>query len=146
MNPRMTNPSYQQRTNYVNKTITIAPPLILPTKYITETPSNYSYQTNHYSTAAYLYYYLMRVNPFTNMMIKFQSGNFDLPDRQYFDIKETINLCQYLSNNRELLPELYSLPEAYLNLNDNDFGKQKQGVLFSHMPMILFNFVILSRI
>ena len=85
-------------------------------------------QTNHYSTAAYLYYYLMRVNPFTNMMIKFQSGNFDLPDRQYFDIKETINLCQYLSNNRELLPELYSLPEAYLNLNDNDFGKQKQGV------------------
>ena len=85
-------------------------------------------QTNHYSTSAYLCFYLMRVNPFTNMMIKFQSGNFDIADRQYFDIKQTINLCQYLSNNRELLPELFSIPEVYLNLNDNDFGKQKQGI------------------
>ena len=83
---------------------------------------------NHYSTSAYMCFYLMRTNPFTNMMIRFQSNCFDVPDRQYFDIKQTLNLCQNLSNNREMIPELYSIPETYINLNDNDFGKQKEGV------------------
>ena len=27
-----------------------------------------------------------------------------------------------------MIPELYSIPEIYINLNDNDFGKQKDGV------------------
>ena len=83
---------------------------------------------NHYSTSAYTCFYLMRANPFTNGMIKFQSNCFDLPDRQFFDIKQTIILCQNLSNNRELIPELYSIPEIYINFNDNDFGKQKGGL------------------
>ena len=60
-------------------------------------------------------------------MIKFQSNNFDIPDRQYTDIKQTIFLCQKMSNNREMIPELFSIPEIYINLNDNDFGKQKDG-------------------
>ena len=85
-------------------------------------------QANHYSTSAYMCFYLMRANPFTNLMIRFQSNSFDVPDRQYFDIKQTINLCQNLSNNREMIPELYSMPEVYINLNYNDFGKQKEGV------------------
>ena len=51
MNPRIINPAYEQRTNYVKKTITYAPPVILPTKYITETHSNYPYPTNQYSTS-----------------------------------------------------------------------------------------------
>ena len=83
---------------------------------------------NHYSTSAYMCFYLMRTNPFTNIMIRFQSNNFDVPDRQYIDIKSTIILCQSLGNNREIIPELFSLPEIYINLNDNDFGKQKTGL------------------
>ena len=83
---------------------------------------------NHYSTSAYICFYLMRVNPFTNNMIKFQSNAFDIPDRQYSDMKQTIFLCQRMYNNREMIPELYSIPEIYINLNDNDFGKQKDGV------------------
>jgi len=51
MNPRIVNQPYQQRTNYVKKTITYAPPVILPTKYITETPNNYPYPTGQYSTS-----------------------------------------------------------------------------------------------
>ena len=27
-----------------------------------------------------------------------------------------------------MIPELYSIPEIYMNLNDNDFGKQKGGL------------------
>ena len=83
---------------------------------------------NHYSTSAYICFYLMRSNPFTNNMIKFQSNAFDIPDRQYSDIKQTIFLCQKMFNNREMIPELFSIPEIYINLNDNDFGKQKDGV------------------
>ena len=83
---------------------------------------------NHYSTSAYILFYLMRSNPFTNNMIKFQSKAFDIPDRQYSDMKQTIFLCQKMFHNREMIPELFSIPEIYINLNDNDFGKQKEGV------------------
>ena len=80
--------------------------------------------SNHYSTSAYICYYLMRTNPFTESMIKFQSNNFDVPDRQFFDIGQTLILCEKNNNNREPLPELYTIPEIYINLNVNDFGKQ----------------------
>ena len=85
-------------------------------------------QGNHYSTSAYILFYLMRTNPFTNNMIKFQSNNFDIPERQYCDIKQTISLCQRMNNNREIIPELFSIPEIFINLNDNDFGQQKEGI------------------
>ena len=84
--------------------------------------------SNHYSTSAYIYFYLMRTNPFTNDMIKFQSKNFDVPDRQYANIKQTLFLCQRMNNNRELIPEFFSLPEININLNVNDFGKQRDGL------------------
>ena len=96
--------------------------------------SNYAFNEtspthgNHYSTSAYIFFYLMRINPFTNNMIKFQSNNFDIPERQYTDIKQTIFLCQRMNNNREIIPELYTIPEIYMNLNYNDFGKQKEGL------------------
>ena len=82
------------------------------------------WHSNHYSTSAYICYYLMRINPFTESMIKFQSNNFDVPDRQFFDIGQTLILCEKNNNNREPIPELYTIPEIYLNLNNNDFGKQ----------------------
>ena len=83
---------------------------------------------DHYSTSAYTLFYLMRANPFTNNMIKFQSNSFDIADRQYADIAQTIYLCQKMGNSREMIPELYSIPESYINLNDNDFGNQKEGL------------------
>ena len=84
------------------------------------------WHSNHYSTSAYICYYLMRTNPYTESMIKFQSNNFDVPDRQFFDIRQTLILCEKNNNNREPIPELYTIPEVYINLNNNDFGKQSQ--------------------
>ena len=57
-------------------------------------------------------------------MIKFQSNNFDVPERQFSDVKQTLLLCEYNNNNREPIPELYTIPETYINLNYNDFGIQ----------------------
>ena len=82
------------------------------------------WHSNHYSTSAYICYYLMRINPFTESMIKFQSNAFDVPERQFCDIKQTLLLCENNNNNREPIPELYTIPEAYINLNCNDFGEQ----------------------
>ena len=98
--------------------------------FINEIKDNFA-QSNHYSTSAYIYFYLMRTNPFTKGMLKFQSNNFDVPERQFFDFKQTLFLCQRHKNNRELIPELFSMPEVYLNLNFNDFGKQKEGLLIN---------------
>ena len=84
------------------------------------------WHSNHYSTSAYICYYLMRTNPFTESMIKFQSNNFDVPDRQFFSIGQTLLLCEKNNNNREPIPELYTIPEVYINLNNNDFGKMFQ--------------------
>ena len=81
------------------------------------------FHSNHYSTSAYICYYLMRTNPFTESMIKFQSNAFDVPERQFIDIKQTLMLCEHNNNNREPIPELYTIPEVYINLNYNDFGK-----------------------
>ena len=79
--------------------------------------------SNHYSTSSYVCYYLMRLNPFTNNMIKLQSNHFDSPERQFIDIEDTLYLCWEAQINRELIPEIYSIPEMYININYNDFGK-----------------------
>ena len=86
---------------------------------------NYMYQNNHYSTSAYIYFYLMRINPFSNNMIKFQSNDFDIPDRQFISIKDTLELCEQCNNNREAIPEIYEIPEIFYNINYNDFGRLK---------------------
>ena len=79
---------------------------------------------NHYSTSAYVCYYLMRIMPFTHNMVKFQSGRFDEPDRQFLKIENTLYICENFKDNREMIPELFSTPECFINLNYNDFGKQ----------------------
>ena len=53
MNPRVVNTPYQQNANYVQKTVQYAPTIVLPTKYITDTTSNYPYQANPYSTTTH---------------------------------------------------------------------------------------------
>ena len=79
---------------------------------------------NHYSTSAYVCFYLMRLNPFTDVMIKLQSYKFDEPDRQFLKIASTLLICEKFKDNREVLPELFVLPESFYNMNYNDFGKQ----------------------
>ena len=97
------------------------------------------WHSNHYSTSAYICYYLMRTNPYTNSMIKFQSNNFDAPDRQFATIYQTLTLCEKNNNNREPIPELYTIPEVYLNLNDNNFGKRTESLDNMRVHNVSFN-------
>ena len=83
--------------------------------------------TIHYSNSAYVFYYLTRINPHTNNMLKFQGNNFEVPERQFNSVEATIYICPKSNNNREAIPEIFELPEIYYNINYNDFGKSENS-------------------
>ena len=76
----------------------------------------------HYSTMAYINYYLMRMLPFTNCQIKLQSGHFDAPSRMFTSLDNLLYVFSISDENRELIPEFFYNYESFLNLNYNDFG------------------------
>ncbi len=80
---------------------------------------------SHYSTMAYVTYYLMRILPFTNCQIKLQSGHFDAPTRMFTSLENLLYVFQISDENRELCPEFFFSYESFLNLNFNDFGYLK---------------------
>ena len=77
---------------------------------------------NHYTTMAYVLFYLMRINPFTYCQIKLQSGNFDSPGRLFSSLKNLLSVFEISDENRELCPEIFYFYECFFNLNYNDFG------------------------
>ena len=87
---------------------------------------------NHYSNSAYVIFYLFRINPFSNGMIKLQKNSFEIPERQFSSIDNTIKVCPATNNNREPIPDLFELPEIYYNLNCNGLGKMKTGKKREH--------------
>ncbi|ORY69241.1 beach-domain-containing protein [Neocallimastix californiae] len=78
----------------------------------------------HYSSAANVLFYMIRMEPFTTLHIALQSGKFDHPDRQFFSME---NCWDSVINNtgdvKELIPEFYSTPEFLVNMNHFDLGK-----------------------
>jgi WD40 repeat protein len=79
---------------------------------------------SHYSSAGVILHFLVRQEPFTSMAITLQAGRFDCPDRLFFNIKETWKCCNTsLSDVKELLPELFFLPEMFINTNTLPLGE-----------------------
>ncbi|ORX55869.1 beach-domain-containing protein [Piromyces finnis] len=78
----------------------------------------------HYSSAANVLFYMIRMEPFTTLHIALQSGKFDHPDRQFFSLQ---NCWDSVINNsgdvKELIPEFFSTPEFLVNMNHFDLGK-----------------------
>ena len=77
---------------------------------------------SHYSTAGYILYYLVRLNPFTFSHIKLQSGKFDAPERMFSNLTNYLSAINTSEENRELCPELFCFYEAFINLNHNYLG------------------------
>ena len=76
----------------------------------------------HYSTSGYILYYLVRLNPFTFGQIKLQSGKFDAPERIFNSLNNYLSAITTSEENRELIPELFFIYEAFINLNHNNIG------------------------
>ena len=76
----------------------------------------------HYSAGAYILYYLLRSNPITYNLIKFQSGKFDIASRLFYSIEHFLYIFQMNEENRELIPEFFYDYNFLFNLNKNEFG------------------------
>ena len=77
----------------------------------------------HYSTAASIMIYLIKVSPFTQDNIKLQKGQFDSPNRLLYGIDSLITVLQNNMDNRELIPEYFTSADFFYNLNYIFFGK-----------------------
>jgi hypothetical protein len=82
-----------------------------------------------YSCPAIVYHFLVRVQPFTNGHLDLQHG-FDHPDRLFSSIDEDWLGASEVSNHsvHELLPEMFVLPELFMNTNRWDIPKKSTGV------------------
>ena len=80
----------------------------------------------HYSNLAYTYYYLIRQQPYDNLLVQLQGYQLENPNRCFINIIETKNITLTGADNRELIPELFSKIESLLNLNCS-FYKYKQA-------------------
>ena len=82
----------------------------------------------HYSTAAGVLHYLVRMEPFTSLHIKLQSGRFDVADRQFHSFIATWDsIYNNGSDVKELIPEFFYLPEFLMNINNYDLGILTSG-------------------
>ncbi|CAJ0899985.1 13727_t:CDS:10 [Entrophospora sp. SA101] len=83
----------------------------------------------HYSSAATVACYLIRLEPFTSINISLQGGKFDHADRQFHSIQGAWKACLNSSGDvRELIPEFFYLPEFLVNHNKFDLGVRQDGV------------------
>ncbi|RVX01084.1 BEACH domain-containing protein C2 [Vitis vinifera] len=91
---------------------------------------------SHYSSAGTVLYYLTRVEPFTTLSIQLQGGKFDHADRMFSDIGSTWNgVLEDMSDVKELVPELFYLPEILTNENSIDFGTTQLGESLHRMAL-----------
>ncbi|XP_030637055.1 neurobeachin-like protein 1 [Chanos chanos] len=89
----------------------------------TGTVDRFHYGT-HYSNAAGVMHYLIRVEPFTSLHIQLQSGRFDCADRQFHSIPATWQTLMDNPNDvKELIPEFFYFPEFLENQNGFDLGR-----------------------
>ena len=90
----------------------------------------------HYSTNSYVYYYLMRLEPFTSLLVILQSYAQENPDRMLLNLKDTLKIIDTGNDNRELLPEFYSKIEFFININCVYFGIKKNEQLVDDINCI----------
>ena len=84
---------------------------------------------SHYSNTGIVLHFLVRVPPYTGEFIKFQDGNFDLPDRSFHKLGTSWLMASEVSVSdvKELIPQLFYLPEMFINQESFNFGKRQNG-------------------
>lgn len=89
----------------------------------TGTIEKFHYGT-HYSNAAGVMHYMVRLEPFTTLHIQLQSGKFDVADRQFHSIPGSWSTLMINPNDvKELIPEFFYLPEFLVNVDGFNLGR-----------------------
>nr|CAH8845438.1 unnamed protein product [Trichobilharzia regenti] len=82
----------------------------------------------HYSSAAGVLHYLVRLEPFTTYHIHLHGNKFDVADRQFYSIPNAWRfILDNPCDNKELIPEFFFLPEFLKNNDDFDLGCLQQN-------------------
>jgi len=99
-------------------------------------PPAFHYGT-HYSCAAYVLNYMLRLEPFSRLALSLQGGRFDLADRLFHNIGASWRSAskENLQDVRELIPEFFYLPEFLENSNGFDFGATQHGRSVDHVTL-----------
>ena len=87
---------------------------------------------SHYSNSLFVCYYLIRVKPFSNISAEIQGNGFDTPDRLFFNIKKFYAVQE---KYQELIPEVFNLPELYININNYIYGKTSENILINNVDL-----------
>ena len=96
-------------------------------KWESDTVPPFHYGT-HYSTTGFVLNWMVRCEPFTSIFLNFQGGKFDHADRTFHSVKQSWMNCQRdTSDVKELIPELFYLPDMLRNNNKLKFGKLENG-------------------
>lgn len=81
---------------------------------------------SHYSCGGVVLHYLVRLDPFTEQAKCLQGGHFDVPDRLFYSIEAAWESGQGTSGDvKELVPEMFYLPEIFINKNNENFGTRQ---------------------
>ena len=111
----------------------------------TTTPS-FHYNT-HYSTAAFTLNWLVRLEPFTTYYCHFLDEKLEVSNRTFDSIGLAWQNCQRDSSDvKELIPELFSLPEMLTNINEYTFGQSEiDDVILPKWAQTPEDFIRLNR-
>ncbi len=84
---------------------------------------------SHYSNTGIVLHFLVRLPPYTGLFLRYQDGSFDIPDRTFHDLEATWNLAAGNSTTdvKELIPDLFCLPEMLVNIEQLDLGERQNG-------------------
>ena len=83
----------------------------------------------HYSTCSYVYFFLMRNNPYTQCLIKLQNYAKENPNRLFISYSDTLSVFKTLPENRELIPDIFCHFDYYCNLNCAYNGNKSNGTI-----------------
>ena len=79
---------------------------------------------SHFSNGAYVSHYLCRLFPYSSVMIEIQGTGFDCPERLFIHFQNSFySAATEKSDLREIIPELFTIPELFLNINNFKLGK-----------------------
>lgn len=73
----------------------------------------------HYSSAAVVSFYLLRLEPYTQYCLQLQSGSFDKADRLFHSVKESWLSASQLATTdvKELIPEFFCQVSLFVLIN-----------------------------
>ena len=92
---------------------------------------------SHYSTmVGVVLHFLVRLQPFAALHKEMQNGHFDVPDRLFSSIPRSFrhNTTQ-LSEVKELIPEWYTTPDMFRNVNRFPLGHTQDGDLVDDVEL-----------